>query len=264
MLDKIKTYHIDAFTNKVFGGNPAVVIPLDYWLSEDIMQNIAAENNLSETAFFVKNENVFEIRWFTPTVEIELCGHATLASAFVIFNYLNYNDSIIYFNCMVGELVVKRIENNFICLNFPSDKGKVIEDKFLFENILCTDALSVYEGKTKYLVELNGEEDIVNFSPDFNEIKKLDKQLIITSKGKEVDFVSRFFAPNHGIDEDPVTGSAHCVLIPFWAKKLNKTKMTAYQLSKRKGYLICEYLESRVEMSGQAVCYSIGEVQLEF
>jgi PhzF family phenazine biosynthesis protein len=255
----MKIYQIDAFTNELFKGNPAAVVPLESWLPTDIMQKIAAENNLAETAFFVLENGQYHIKWFTPTVEIELCGHATLASAYVIYEYLGYTDNEIRFTCMVGELLVRK-ENDFIVLNFPADGGETVRDTADLSKIMRLDILNARVGRTKFLFEVASEEMIRNYRPDFTEIKKIDKQVIITAKGNEVDFVSRFFAPNSGVDEDPVTGSAHCVLIPFWAEKLGKTELTARQLSERTGFLKCRHLGERVEMAGQAVCYLIGEI----
>jgi len=259
---QLKLYQIDAFTNKLFGGNPAAVVPLENWIADNIMQQIAAENNLSETAFFVRNNDIFEIRWFTPNVEIELCGHATLASAYVIFNFLDYANDVITFSCKVGKLIVRKEQNNFITLNFPSDISRKSESNKIFNDLFDDNIIDIQEGKTKYLVELKSEEMIQNFVPNFDLIKQLPKQLIITAKGNNVDFVSRFFAPNLGVNEDPVTGSAHCVLVPYWAKRLNKNTLDAIQLSERKGYLSCKFMDDRVEMSGEAVCYLTGQIQI--
>lgn len=258
----MKIYQIDAFTDTVFKGNPAAVVPLEKWLSTEVMQQIAAENNLAETAFFVKEGDKYHIKWFTPTVEIELCGHATLASAFVMFNYLNYDKDEIHFTCQVGDLLVKK-EGEYITLNFPADEGVTVDDVSTIEENLGLKSVSVRKGRTKYLVEVESEETIQNFQPDFNKIKNIDKQVIITAKGNTVDFVSRFFAPNSGVDEDPVTGSAHCVLIPYWAEKLKKQELTAMQLSSRTGFLKCKHLNDRVEMSGKAVCYLTGEIYFD-
>jgi PhzF family phenazine biosynthesis protein len=255
----MKIYQIDAFTNELFKGNPAAVVPLEKWLPVEMMQQIAAENNLAETAFFVKENGKYHIKWFTPTVEIELCGHATLASAFVIYNYLNYDQNEIHFTCQVGDLLVKK-DGEFIILNFPADTGIALEDTSALEKNIGLKILNVRSGRTKYLIEVASEEIIRNYNPDFSEIKKIDKQVIITARGKEVDFVSRFFAPNSGVDEDSVTGSAHCVLIPYWSEKLGKTDLTAMQLSGRTGFLKCKYLGERVEMAGNGVCYLIGEI----
>jgi PhzF family phenazine biosynthesis protein len=255
----MKIYQIDAFTNELFKGNPAAVVPLEKWLPTETMQQIAAENNLAETAFFVKENNHYHIKWFTPTVEIELCGHATLASAFVIYNYLGYQENEIRFNCQVGELLIRR-DGDFIVLNFPADGGVALEDTSFLQQLLGLPIMNARKGRTKYLVEIPSEDEIRNYKPDFSQIKKIDKQVIITARGNEVDFVSRFFAPNSGVDEDPVTGSAHCVLIPYWAEKLEKTNLTAMQLSHRTGFLKCRNLGERVEMAGQGICYLVGEI----
>ena len=258
-MNTLKIYQIDAFTNHVFKGNPAAVIPLEKWLPTNVMQQIAAENNLSETAFFVKQATHFEIKWFTPTIEIELCGHATLASAFVIFNYLKYDKNEIHFICQVGDLFVKK-EADWIMLNFPSIETQSIKTPAIVAQAIGTHPIAFYDSKTKLVALLDDEESVKNCQPDFTLINQLEKSLLITAKGKEVDFVSRYFAPQLGVNEDPVTGSAHSVLIPFWSKKLNKTALTAIQLSQRTGYLKCNYLNDRVEMSGQAICYMIGEI----
>lgn len=261
---KQKIYQVDAFTKNLFSGNPAAVCPIDSWLDDDVMQKIAMENNLAETAFFVKQGNQYELRWFTPTIEVDLCGHATLASAFVLFNYENHDGDIIHFySPRSGELnVTKRGE--LITLNFPSDS---------FEEVAVTDELtdcfdinpqSAFKGKTDYLLLFNNEDEIRKLIPSFELISKLKARgVIVTAKGEKVDFVSRFFGPLCGVNEDPVTGSAHTTLIPFWAKALNKTEMSAIQLSSRKGYLQCRYLNDRVEISGEAKLYLIGEIFLE-
>lgn len=256
----MKIYQVDAFTNQVFKGNPAAVVPLEKWLDDALMKNIAAENNLSETAFFVQAGDVFQIRWFTPAVEIELCGHATLASAYVIFHYLQYDKEQIHFTCQVGDLFVTR-KDDWITLNFPAIETQPV--KFIpavLSAAIGSHPLALYDSDSKLVALLESEDDVLRCQPDFALIAQLEKNLIITAKGNEVDFVSRFFAPKSGINEDPVTGSAHAVLIPFWSKKLNKNELTAVQLSERTGYLKCMLLQDRVEMSGQAVCYLIGEI----
>ncbi|HUM51914.1 MAG TPA: PhzF family phenazine biosynthesis protein [Chitinophagales bacterium] len=255
----LKIYQIDAFTNQVFKGNPAAVVPLEKWLPTEIMQQIAAENNLAETAFFVKENDAYHIKWFTPTVEIELCGHATLATAFVIYNYLNYDKNDIHFTCMVGDLFVTR-DHDFITLNFPAIETKSVAIPTVLAQAIGTHPIAFYDSKSKFIALLEDDDAVQNAQPDFTLINQLEKSLIITAKGKDVDFVSRFFAPQLGVNEDPVTGSAHCVLIPFWSKKLNKTELTAMQLSQRTGFLKCKYLSDRVEMSGQAICYLIGDI----
>jgi len=257
-----KIYQIDAFTKNVFGGNPAAVCILENWLDENLMQKIAMENNLSETAFVVKKDDGFEIRWFAPQVEIALCGHATLASAHVLFNYFNYDDNTIKFNShLSGDLFATKNENESISLNFPADFPKTTEfpDKLL-EGLNIKTA-EIKKGKSDYLLILENEEAVINCKPNFNLLKQVEARgIIISAKGNDVDFVSRFFAPTCGVDEDPVTGSAHTLLIPYWSKKLNKQKLKAIQLSHRKGNLDCELIKERVKISGFATTYMIGEI----
>jgi len=258
---KYKIYQIDAFTDKTFGGNPAAVCPLDKWLSDDMLQKIAMENNLAETAFYVKLNNQYHIRWFTPKVEVDLCGHATLAAAYVLFNYENYTENRIdFYSDKSGNLTVTK-QNEYLTLNFPKDIFQSIEISANLKKGFDISPLEVFKGKTDYLFVFETENQIRNIKPNLTNIAALGgRGVIITAKGETVDFVSRFFAPQSGIDEDPVTGSAHTTLIPFWSKKLNKTKLTALQLSERKGYLQCELLDKRVEISGQAKLYLIGEI----
>lgn len=261
---KQKIYQIDAFTNKVFSGNPAAVCPLDKWLSDDILLKIAAENNLAETAFYVKNDNHFEIRWFTPTVEVNLCGHATLATAFVLFNHENYAENNIEFYSPRSGILTVTKNGEFLTLNFPTDKFEAVTINSELTNCFDLHPKLAFKGKNHYLFVYENEENIVNIVPNFDEISKLNNDgVIISAKGNNVDFVSRFFAPQIGINEDPVTGSAHTTLIPYWAKQLNKTELTAIQLSERKGHLQCRYLNDRVEISGQGKLYLTGEIHIE-
>ncbi len=262
---KLTLYQIDAFANKIFGGNPAAVIPLEQWLDAPLMQQIALENNLSETVFFVPAANGiadFEIRWFTPEVEINLCGHATLASAYVLYNILGYEKPGIRFSSMSGILQVSR-EEDLICLDFPSWKPERLDiyPSELSVMIGHAEIVGVYKYRDM-LVELVNEEAVKNCDPDFSLMKKHVDKMIITAPGKKVDFVSRFFAPGAGIDEDPVTGSAHSQLIPFWSEKLGKNEMHALQLSKRGGELWCEQRGDRVLMKGKGVFYMKGEIFL--
>lgn len=254
-------YTVDAFTNSVFGGNPAAVCPLQSWLPETVMQQLAAENNLSETAFFVKEEDTFHIRWFTPEFEIDLCGHATLASAFVIFTQLNYPGTTIRFTCKSGLLDVTK-NNELIKLNFPSRVPVPAEaPEILLKGIGKTPG-KVLKSRDYFLVYEN-EQDILDIKPDFQYLNQLDcVGIIVTAPGKEVDFVSRFFVPNSVIGEDPVTGSAHCNLIPYWAEQKGKTTLTAKQVSARGGELWCELLGDRVTMAGNAILYMKGEFYL--
>ena len=260
---KVKLYQIDAFTDKVFRGNPAAVCILDKPLDKEIMQKIAAENNLAETAFVVKKNKDFEIRWFTPSIEVDLCGHATLASAFVLYEYYDYQvDKIVFHSIASGILTVKR-ENDFLTLDFPTDIYKKIDIPQVFVDAFGLEPIEAYKGKTDFLLIFPNPKDIENFKPDLNLIKTAGgRGVIVTAKGIETDFVSRFFGPQVGINEDPVTGSAHTTLIPIWAEKLNKNKLTAKQLSKRQGDLKCKYLGDRVEISGKAVTYLIGEIDV--
>lgn len=259
---RLTLYQIDAFADKLFTGNPAAVIPLNTWIRDGLMQQLAMENNLAETVFFVKKGDDFEIRWFTPEKEINLCGHATLASAFVLYTQLGYNKPSITFHSQSGPLVVTR-EGDRILMDFPSWKPERTEDypSELQEALGVKEILGVYKSRD-LLVELNKEEDVTKAEPDFTLLKKLGHKVIITAPGKEVDFVSRFFAPTYGVDEDPVTGSAHSQLIPFWSEKLHKQAMIAKQLSKRGGQLWVEQKGERVQMGGQCVFYMKGEIFL--
>lgn len=255
-------YQVDAFTKVVFKGNPAAVCPLDYWIETDLMQSIAAENNLSETVFFVKNKALFEIRWFTPEWEIDLCGHATLAAAHIIFTEFHYSEKEIKFSSKSGELTVSKAEKGYT-LNFPSEEITEINTPKLLSAALNVPVLKTYKGTWKLLVLLENETMVKNVKPDFNALSRLEyKGICITAKGDKVDFVSRFFAPKIGINEDPVTGSAHTLLIPYWANELKKNKMDAKQISKRGGDLKCEYLKNRVEMSGEAITYLKGKINV--
>jgi len=259
---KLTIYQIDAFADKLFTGNPAAVIPLDKWIDDSLMQQLAMENNLAETAFFVPKGNDFEIRWFTPALEINLCGHATLASAFVLFNFLGYKKDSLTFHSKSGPLVVTR-NGDLLNMDFPSWKPELITEypSELLISLGNSEIAGVYSNR-EYLVELMNEEAVKKCNPDFSLMKKVDKMVIITAPGKNVDFVSRFFAPTAGIDEDPVTGSAHSQLIPFWSYKLGKEIMQAKQLSKRGGDIYCEQKGERVIMGGQCVFYMKGEIEI--
>jgi PhzF family phenazine biosynthesis protein len=261
MLNSLTIYHVDAFTSKLFGGNPAAICPLKEWLPDEPMQKLAAENNLSETVFFVKEGEGYKLRWFTPEYEIDLCGHATLASAFVLFNHLNYSFEDIHFYTKSGELVVRK-KGDLIELNFPSRMPQPCEiPEALLKGVNFPPA-KVLKSRDYFLV-YEDETLIKQIVPDFNYLNQLDTVgIIVTAPSKNVDFVSRFFVPNSVIGEDPVTGSAHCNLIPYWAKELNKTTLTAKQLSARQGELFCEDKGDRVMMAGKAVLYLKGEYYL--
>lgn len=270
---KLTIYQVDAFADKLFSGNPAAIIPLETWLEADLMQKIALENNLSETVFFIPSTNKkfdYEIRWFTPEVEINLCGHATLASAYVLFNFLHFDKPEIRFSSQSGILKVTK-EADLICLDFPSWKPERLD---IYPDELSAildyeDFIGVYKHRD-ILVEMINEEAVRNCNPDFFLMKKhIDKMIITAPANKrtlgasdQVDFVSRFFAPGVGVDEDPVTGSAHSQLIPFWAEKLGKDKLHALQLSKRGGELWCEQKGERVIIKGKATFYMKGEITI--
>ena len=257
---KLDIYQIDAFTSEVFKGNPAAICPLEEWIDEETMQKIALENNLSETAFFVKNAGVYEIRWFTPTFEIDLCGHATLASAFVIFEILQSETQLVKFHShKSGELTVEKNGDRLV-LDFPSRPvAKCDAPKGLIEAV-GKEPKEIFKARDYFLVYEN-EQEIADIKPNFSKLSEVDAHgFIVTAKGDSSDFVSRFFAPEVGVFEDPVTGSAHCNLIPYWAEKLGKTEMFARQISQRGGELFCELKGERVKIGGHAILYLKGEI----
>ncbi len=253
-------YTVDAFTDHVFGGNPAAVCPLESWLSTETMQQLANENNLSETAFFVKKpDNSYDIRWFTPELEIDLAGHPTLATAFVIFNYLQHKDDTITFHCKSGLLTVTQKTGGLLEMNFPARMPVECTVPEALLKGLSSQPAKVLRSRDYFLV-YRTQEEIENLAVDFNFLNTVETLgFIMTAPGKDADFVSRFFVPNSVIGEDPVTGSAHATLIPYWAKELNKTDMKAIQLSKRTGHLWCSSLGDRVTIAGKAVLYMKGE-----
>lgn len=263
---KLTLYQVDAFTEKLFEGNPAAVIPLKKWIDDELMQKLAMENNLAETAFFTpskKKQVDYDIRWFTPALEINLCGHATLASAYVIFEMLKTKKKKVIFDSQSGLLTVTK-KKDMLEMDFPSwPPERIVEyPESLLPSLGNPEIAGVYK-KRDYLVELISEEAVRNCKPDFSLMKKVDGMVIITAPGKEVDFVSRFFAPTAGIDEDPVTGSSHSQLIPFWSEKLGKKKMTALQLSKRGGTLSGEQKGERVVIGGQCIFYMKGQIEIQ-
>lgn len=267
---KLTLYQVDAFASQLFKGNPAAVIPLVQWIDDTLMQQLAMENNLAETVFFVPSErdgrkakDAFDIRWFTPETEINLCGHATIASAYVLYHLLGYDQPKLVFHSKSGPLYITR-EATMIHMDFPSwppEKKEEYPDE-LIAALGSPEITGVYRHRD-YLVELTDEEAIRKLQPDFTRLKKLGEKVIVTAPGKDVDFVSRFFAPTVGIDEDPVTGSAHSQLIPFWSYKLGKEKMRARQLSKRGGDLWCQQKGERVVIGGECVFYMKGEVEVK-
>lgn len=263
---KFDLYQVDAFADKLFKGNPAAVIPLKKWPDVVLMQQIAMENNLSETVFFAPAAEKgadYDIRWFTPAVEINLCGHATLAASYVIFTILQWKKRKVVFRSASGLLTVKK-NKNLLLMDFPSWKPERKEEYpgQLRELLGTEEIVGVYKNRD-WLVELPDEDAVKKAAPDFTAMTKLGlDKLIITAPGREVDFVSRFFAPGAGVNEDPVTGSAHSQLIPFWSEKLGKNKLKARQLSQRGGELYCEQLsQERVIMGGYCVFYMKGKIQ---
>ncbi|CAN5470517.1 PhzF family phenazine biosynthesis protein [soil metagenome] len=257
---KLTIYQVDAFTKNVFAGNPAAVCPLESWIDAELMQKIAFENNLSETAFFLKSEDVYEIRWFTPTFEIDLCGHATLASAFVIFEVLKAEESLVKFHSLKsGELSVEK-NGDLLILDFPSRPVERCDAPDGLIEAIGKEPKEILKARDYFLVYEN-EQEIADIAPNFSKLLDIDAHgFIVTAKGDNSDFVSRFFAPEVGVFEDPVTGSAHCNLIPYWSEKLGKTELFARQISARGGELFCELKGDRVKIGGNAVLYLKGEI----
>jgi len=264
---ELPIYQVDAFAGNVFGGNPAAVCPLNEPLDARLMQAIAMENNLSETAFFHPEGQNFRLRWFTPVSEIDLCGHATLASAWVLFEELGYDRPEIRFETQSGSLIVSRdIETGLLRMDFPAWTPKpTTPPRALLDGLRGPEPLEVLATRD-WLVVYKNEEDVLRLNPDMEALKALDRLgVIITAKGgplSNADFVSRFFVPGEGIPEDPVTGSAHSTLIPYWSPRLGKQAMRAVQLSKRRGELFCEHNGERVAISGRAVLYMRGSIYL--
>ena len=261
---KLKLYQIDAFTNKLFGGNPAAICILETWIDDYLMQSIAMENNLSETAFAVKNKDLYEIRWFTPTVEIDLCGHATLAAAFVIFNFFKSDTNILnFYSHRSGALTVELKSNQELELDFPVSTLKLSKPNESLNKALGATPQQTYTTEFDHLLRFESQTEIENLNPDFSSLAQIKTRgVIVTAPGDTVDFVSRFFAPASGIDEDPVTGSAHCALAPFWKEKLDKDILQAKQVSKRGGDLSCKLEGDRVHIAGKCVLYMIGEIYI--
>lgn len=256
----IPIYQVDAFTENLFGGNPAAICPLDEWLPAPQMQKIAAENNLAETAFFIPLGNDFELRWFTPELEIDLCGHATLATAHVLFTIMGYEREVIHFHTLkAGTLSVHRNGDKYM-MDFPSRLPEATATPPGLLEAIGGNPVEVLRSRDYFLV-YETEAEVLSLDPDFFALEKIDSiGFIATAPGDNSDFVSRFFAPSAGINEDPVTGSAHCNLIPYWANRLGKENMHAFQVSERRGELWCQLKGDRVLMSGKAVTYLKGEI----
>jgi PhzF family phenazine biosynthesis protein len=261
----LQIFQVDAFTSKPFGGNPAAVVPLTRWLSDELMLNIAAENNLSETAFFVPEDGRYHIRWFTPTVEVNLCGHATLATAHVIFNELKLeNDFINFHSDRSGELSVSK-DGDKLVLDFPSYPMTEINAVPGLAEAIGAEPRKTWEaqGNMVFLL-LDSVDQIRELRPDMSLVAKIPyDEVIVTTKGDDCDFASRMFAPRIGIPEDPVTGAIHCSLIPYWADQLGKNELFARQVSARGGDLFCEYAGDRVKIGGNAVTFMKGEIMVE-
>lgn len=259
---KLDLYQVDAFADEVFSGNPAAVVPLYEWLSDDLMRKIALENNLPETAFFVRKGEYFELRWFTPEIEIDLCGHATLASAHVICRHLDYSDPAVVFQTKSGRLFVDH-EDNYYSMDFPAWSCSRIQVTERVTKALGARPVELYMGRRDMMAVFETEEDIRALAPDFRLVSALDGLcLICTAPGLDHDFVSRVFVSEESIPEDPVTGSAHCTLVPYWADRLGKSEFHAFQASARGGSLHCEYLGDRVKIAGRAVTYMTGTIHL--
>lgn len=259
---KIPYFEVDAFTSRVFGGNPAGVCLLEKWLPTAVMQNIAAENNFSETAFIVPRGQDFELRWFTPAIEIDLAGHPTLASAFVLFNEGKATGSRIRFHSHSGELIVAR-KGDMLEMDFPSRPGAPCPAPAALVHGLGREPEAVFKARD-YVAVFPLETDVRALQPDFAPLRTLDALgIVVTAPGSNCDFVSRFFAPAAGIPEDPVTGSAHCTLIPYWSQRLGKTELLARQISRRGGELFCRSAGERVLIGGKAVLYLRGEIELK-
>lgn len=258
---KLPIYQVDAFASEVFEGNPAAVCPLDEWLPDELMQQIAMENNLSETAFFIQQDDRYRLRWFTPTTEVDLCGHATLASAHVLFEHLEYDQKTIRFDSNSGELTVRK-EGNQLVMDFPTAKLDKAKPPTFLEEAMGIPAQQLYRD-TDYLYVVETEEQVRNLNPDIKGIAKADiRGVIVTAPGKKYDFVSRFFAPAAGVDEDPVTGSAHTMLTQYWSQRLDKDELVGRQVSRRGGTVYCYQKEGRVEISGEACTVIKGEMHL--
>lgn len=257
---ELSIYQVDAFANAVFQGNPASVIPLESWLPDTLLQNIASENNLSETAYFVPEGENYHLRWFTPATEVRLCGHATLASAHVLFAHLGYAKDSISFKTLGGTLQVRKFEQQYV-MDFPTDEPSPFHVLRSIEEALGVKILEMAKGTDDYLALIENEETLGALKPNFRVLSDLKTRgLIVTAPGTNTDIASRCFFPNFGIDEDPVTGSAHTVLTPYWCKKLGKSSISAIQGGIRKGQLHCALKGDRVDLMGKAQTYLTGKI----
>lgn len=259
---KLEIFKVDAFAEKAFEGNPAAVVPMQEWLPDSLMQQIAMENNLSETAFFVPVDSGFHIRWFTPKAEVKLCGHATLATAHVLFNHIGFTGNEISFDSLSGVLKVTR-EKELIILDFPALTATETEIPDAVAGAFHIVPKACLKGRDDYMLLFENEQEVLSLQPDFQQlINAQTRGVICTSKSENYDFVSRFFAPAVGVNEDPVTGSAHTMLIPFWAEKLGKPELLAKQVSARGGILHCKSAGDRVKIGGNAITFLTGEITI--
>jgi PhzF family phenazine biosynthesis protein len=256
-------FHIDAFTTRPFAGNPAAVMPMDEFPADTVLQDIAAENNLSETAFLVPEGGDYRLRWFTPITEVPLCGHATLASAAVVMERLEPGRGAVVFHSASGPLTVNRAETGYV-MDFPIRTSEQIATPIALAEALRIDPIEVFRNEFNYLALLGSEEVLRALAPDMAALAHLDRPgVIVTAPGERTyDFFSRYFAPRKGIPEDPVTGAAHCMLAPYWAKRLGKTVFRAFQASRRGGEIICRVVGDRVELEGACVFYLEGAVEI--
>lgn len=258
---RLRQYQVDAFASRIFEGNPAAVCPLDAWLDDALLQAIAEENNLSETAFFVPAGRGFQLRWFTPVREVDLCGHATLASAHVLFEELGYGQPVVAFATRSGELRVERSATG-LRMDFPACRPVVVTPPETLTQALGRTPVEVL-ASDDYLAVFDSEAEVRALTPDLSLLGQLGlRGVIVTAPGLEADFVSRFFAPKYGVPEDPVTGSAHCALTPYWAGRLSRSVLTARQVSRRGGRLVCELAKDRVLLSGQAITFMTADIEL--
>jgi PhzF family phenazine biosynthesis protein len=260
----IPIFVLDSFTDSVFSGNPAAVCPLEEWLPDGLMQQIAMENNLSETAFFVKEDGGYRVRWFTPGVEVDLCGHATLASAAVLFEKMGHPEAMVGFHSRSGLLRVTRNPEGGYTLDLPADPPKKVESvpPGIMEGLGVAEG-EVWRGRDDYLVLLDTEERVRKLKPDFRVLSGVPARgVVATAKGSKSDFASRCFYPQTGVDEDPVTGSAHCLLTSFWSAKTGRTSFKAVQLSSRGGAMECSLSHDRVHLMGQVAFYLQGEISV--
>jgi PhzF family phenazine biosynthesis protein len=261
---KLQIYQVDAFASKVFEGNPAAVCPLNEWLDDEILQKIAEENNLSETAFFVSSGDEIQLRWFTPLEEVDLCGHATLACAHVLYEHLGYSEAKINFQTKSGKLIVTKTQSGF-SMDFPAsvpvELNSAIPSALIHAlgNVKPKKVLAAFD----YIIVLNSEEEVKNLTPELSQWLNIDlRGVVVTAQGNDVDFVSRCFFPKLRVNEDPITGSAHCELAPYWASVLNKNILKARQISIRSGLVYCELVNDRVILTGSAVDYMKGEITI--